>query len=316
MMSTSLRFATLASLTLFLAAPADAAELFRDELASGAGWGINSFGDGDHAATFGYDYSADGIPEAPNSQGGDTATSGVKAVANTDSGSAAAAGFTLYPTGQSFSGSYQLRFDTWTNYDVDERINGGSAGTTEFIGGGVGYDDTSADIGVGAQIIATNDGGSGSDWRAFADGSFLANEDMTGGSRNGFVGHYANFLPGVAPPGSQLQLSFPPGTAGSPGFQWVTFEINTNVDAGRAIVTLEKPDGTRREIVRIDQPYTSDGNIGLYYADLFSSVTSRPDLTFGIFDNVVVSSIDVPEPATGLLVAIGGCLAAVRRRVR
>ncbi|TWT77750.1 hypothetical protein Pla123a_15460 [Posidoniimonas polymericola] len=303
-----------ALLVLALAAtPASAAALYSNEMASASGWGFNAFGSaasaGDYAVTFGYDYSADFIPEAPNSQVGDTATSGVKLEANLAGG--AASGFTLYPTGQSFSGNYQLRFDVWMNYDADERINGGSAGTTEFIGGGIGYDNASADIGAGAQIIATGDGGSGSDWRAFADGTFLAATEYVAGDRNGFNPHYSNFLPGVSPPAGQFQVDDPAGVAGSPGFQWVTFEVNTN--NGLSTVVLEKPNGDRRTVIVIDEPYTSDGNIGLYYADLFSSVTSRPDLTFGLIDNVVVSAI--PEPTAGLLLAVAGCLAGLRRRV-
>ncbi len=67
------RFVSLsyACVLLLLALPAtQAQELFRDELASGVGWGMNATS-ADAAATFGYDYSADGIPEAPNSRGDD-----------------------------------------------------------------------------------------------------------------------------------------------------------------------------------------------------------------------------------------------------
>lgn len=289
-----------------------AQELFRDELTSGAGWGVNA-SSGDSAATFGYDYSADDIPEAPNTLGGDTATTGVKLEANITAGALDV--FTLYPVGQSFTDNYQLRFDAWMNYDADERINGGSAATTELIGGGIGYDDTSADIGAGAQILATGDGGSGSDWRAFADGAFLDPAEMAAGDRNGFNAYYSDFLPGVAPPAGQAQVDFPPGIAGSPGFQWVTFEINTA--NGKSAVFVEKPDGDRLLITTINnngaRPYTSDGNISLVYADYFSSVTSRPDLTFGLIDNVVVTQI--PEPSSWLLFAMAcGLILVFRRR--
>lgn len=311
---------TLALTTAFIAgwlpqAQATPIEVYRDQMTIGAGWGINAFGDGDHAATFGYDYSADGVPEAPNTRGGDWAWRGVKLEANTDPGSGEASGFTLYPTGQSFTGNYRLRFDAWMNYDAHERINDGSAGTTEFIGGGLGYDDTSAEINVGAQVVATGDGGSGSDWRAFADGSYLGNPEMTAGSRNGLAPYYADFLPGVAPSLAQAQVSHPAGVAGSPGFQWITFEI-THAN-GLADVWIEKPGGDRLRLTTInqngDRPFTSDGNVGLYYADLFSSVSSRPDLTFGLIDNVVVET--VPEPsALGLLtIGVAGLLRGRRR---
>jgi hypothetical protein len=62
-----------------------------------------------------------------------------------------------------------------------------------------------------------------------------------------------------------------------------------------------------------NRPYTSDGNIGLVYADFFTSVTPRPDLTFGVIDNVVVTQI--PEPASALMLLAGLTgIAAVRRR--
>ncbi len=128
---------------------------------------------------------------------------------------------TLYPLGENFAGNYQLRFDAWTNYDADERVNGDSAGTTEFLGGGVGYDNVTADVASGAQLIATNDGGSGSDWRTFKSPPqfFVSAAAMEAGDRNGATAYYSDFLPGVAPPMEQAQVSFPAGIAGSSVFQ-------------------------------------------------------------------------------------------------
>lgn len=267
--------------------------LFRDQMLSGVSWGVNA-SSVDHAATFGYDYSADFIPEAPHSQLGDVATRGVKLEANIVAPDASVV-FTLFPIAQNFNGNYQLRFDAWMNYDADERINGGSAGTAEFIGGRIGYDDIQADIGIGSQILATGDGGSGSDWRVFADNTFLAPADMAAGDRNGFNPYYSDFLPGVAPPAGQAQISFPEGTAGSPGFQWITFEINT--EGGVSSVYIEKPTGERlliAEFVQSTFGSSSNGNIGLMYADFFTSVSPRPDLTFGLIDNVEVRTIPPP----------------------
>ncbi len=295
------RIAALAALALaWGSSPSFAQELYRDQMSSGAGWGLNA-SSLDYIATFGYDYSADAIPEAPNSRVGDTATSGLKMQANLVDGAYSV--FTVYPIGQSFSGDYMLRFDAWMNYDADERINGGSNGTTEFLGGGIGYDDSSADIGPGAQVLATGDGGSGSDWRAFAEGAFLDAAEMTGLSRNGTDLYYADFLPGVAPPAGQVaQTAFPAGTAGSPGFQWITFEIRS--EGGVASVFIERPDTARLEIAEFNgdglRPYTSDGNISLVYADFFSSISPAPAIMFGLIDNVVVSQINpvlAPPPA-------------------
>jgi len=280
-----------------------------DPMDSGAGWGANSTAD--VAITFGYDYSADGIPEAPNSVGG-APTTGMKAEANLSA--EASNFFTAYPIGQNFTGTHQLRFDAWMNFSIAD-YNAGGVGTTEFLGGGLGYDGVTMDVASGAQAICTGDGGSGSDYRAFKDGFFIAAADMAAGTRQGSDPYYADFFPPVSPPQDQEQ-DLGDSIAGSPAFQWVTW-IFTNVD-GIVTVDLQKPDLSTLRIVTIDCLDTSDGssgcsyegNISLFYADFFSSVSPSPELTFGLFDNVYVT--DVPEPASLLLLVVGGLLA--RRR--
>ncbi|HKS36523.1 MAG TPA: hypothetical protein VJW76_04995, partial [Verrucomicrobiae bacterium] len=70
-----------------------------------------------------YDYSADGIPPAPNSGG---TTSGLKMTVNKFEGSDfGAAGINFYPGGQSFSNDFALRFNL---YLVES-----TSGTTEFV---------------------------------------------------------------------------------------------------------------------------------------------------------------------------------------
>lgn len=307
----------LAAFCVALLSDTVSAQLFRDQMNDGSGWGINQGPDTDSSATFGYDYSADGIPEAPHSVGGDDATTGVKLEANNGDFIDSAAFFTLYPTGQNFTGDYRLRFDQWQNYDADEAA-GAAVGTTEFSGGGIGYDNVTADIASGAQAISTGDGGSSNDWRAFKSPPqfFIPDADMVAGDHNASAAHYSDFLPSVAPPVSQGQSAS--SAAGSPGFQWITWEFGVIGD--QVTILIEKPNGDRLNIVRYDKTDTSDGsagvntdgNISLFYADFFSSITPRPDLTFGIIDNVVVN---VPEPATLGLLSLG-LFGLVSRRFR
>lgn len=277
--------------------------LFQDEMTDPNAWGINKGGDSDSSATFNYDYSLDGIPEAPNTLSGDSATRGVKLEANNGDFFEVPAFFTIYPLGQNFTGNYVLEFDMWMNYSTVDREDNGGAGTTEFLGGGIGYDGVTADIASGAQAIVTGEGGSGSDYRAFKSPPqfFIDAADMVGGSRNATDSHYASFFPqgSGAPPVSQGQSPSDPNTnfnrPGSPGFQWVSWRISVVGDT--VLSELVKPNGEDLDIVVYDKTDTSDGssgvttdgNISIFYADFFSSLTVNPSLTFGIVDNVVVS---------------------------
>jgi hypothetical protein len=276
-----------------------AATLYRDQMTDANAWGINRGPDPDSTALFGYDYSADGIPEAPHTLAGDTPTAGVKLEANQGDLTAEAALFTLYPLGQNFTGSYQLRFDAWQNFDARER-QGSALGTTEYLGGGIGYDNVTADVASGAQAIATGDGGTSIDWQAFKSPPQFGVpfSDMSGGTYNGNFAYYSNFFPPLAPPAVQGQTAL--GRSGSPGFQWITWEFS--VMSNLVTINVEKPSGERLEIVRYDKTdrtdgsagVTTDGNVSIFYGDLFPSISSRPDLTFAVVDNVEVTSL--PEP--------------------
>lgn len=80
----------------------------------GSGNGIDDFRINEQVITLPttpYDYSAEGIPAAPN--GNDTL--GLKVTVNKDEATAlGGAGINLYPIGRSFSGDYALRFDMYT----------------------------------------------------------------------------------------------------------------------------------------------------------------------------------------------------------
>ena len=86
------------------------------------------------------------------------------------------------------------------------------------------------------------------------------------------------------------------------------------------VVDVEKPNGDRLRIADIDCTDTSDGsggctsegNISLFYADFFTSVSPNPARMFGLIDNVLVMS--VPEPAAALLIACSAMALGARRR--
>lgn len=286
------------------------------DAASAASWTVNQSVDTDSARTFGYNYSIDGIPEAPNTIGGN-ATSGLKLESNIVAPAAVNA-YTMVPTGQNFTGTHQLRFDFWMNWNTDVAFSG----TTEFLGGGVGHNGTDFDVTSGAQAIWTPDGGSASDWRAFKDGFFVAAGDMAAGTRQGSDPYYADFIPAESPPIDQFQAGV--GVAGSPGFKWWTMVISS-INPGNGVhqvrMFLENPDTLARlPIATMNCNDTSDGssgcsaegNISLFYADFFTSIAPDPLLQFALIDNVVVDG--APEPASLALLGLGGLIALRRRR--
>lgn len=116
------------------------AVIFADDLNdNAAGWMFEStsgnFGIDDASdAVFGFDYSAMGIPEAPNTVMGDAATRGLRIRTNNPgfSGDQAAA----FLEDPNFSGKYTVQVDMWLNWAADENL----IGTTEHGGLYVGND--------------------------------------------------------------------------------------------------------------------------------------------------------------------------------
>lgn len=282
------------------------ATLFSDGMASGAAWTVNAVS-ADDTATFGYNYvAAAGIPLAPG--GGDGL--GLRLDANTTD--ALEGGVTVTPTGQSFSGNYTLSYDVWIQWDST------TGGTTEYAGGGVGYDGTTnnGDLGSGSggYLQLVGDGSSSRDYRMYKDASeqFYASGQYNPAmaTNNGSDPFFASISPIV-----DMSNFDPPQTGatgltslGTPGWNW------THVDM--VVIGLAK---TIR--ISIDGTWmgTIDGNVGssvpltgavqLFHYDRYGSVAGQWGAA--IFDNVVVT--DIPEPASLSLLALGG-LAMLRRR--
>ena len=267
--------------------------------ADATGWIVNTSSD-DTAVTFGYDYSADGIPAAPNSDG---STVGVKFEANIAAPTGAEA-VSISPVGASFTGDYEVRFDMWIN--ANGPFPGGGGGSTEFLTAGVGttgdHLQWAADTADGAWFGVTGEGGSGNsgDFRAHIGGTRQAAESgvyaagSTADSRNNTNAHYADAFPGQSPPAAQA-AAFPGKQTGAlnngaVGFAWRQVSITKVGDSvmwaidGVAIATLGQALGA----------FTTEGNIFVGYYDAFSSVSDNPATSFGLVDNLRVVEIISP----------------------
>ncbi|MGI9455827.1 MAG: hypothetical protein ACR2NU_04655, partial [Aeoliella sp.] len=162
-------FAPLLFLSAFIA-PQSLAQplLFSDAMETGAEWQYSHFGGtgqprtGDiSSATFGFDYSALGVPEAPHSDTGDTAHRGLRLAANLPGlwgGDQIAA---VYEN-PSFTDQYTLQVDVWLNWAADPA----GSGTTEHAGVLAGFNVTDAQGTFspgqnGAGVLYSSDGDAG-----------------------------------------------------------------------------------------------------------------------------------------------------------
>ncbi|MEW6159169.1 MAG: Calx-beta domain-containing protein [Verrucomicrobiota bacterium] len=235
----------------------------------------------DYRAQFAYDYSQDGIPPAPNSQGG--TTTGLKVTVNKDDGTAGgAAGVNLYPAGLNLSGNYAVRFDMFFSVGTDV------GGTTEHAIFGINHSGTLTN----RHNQAGSDGlwfavdGDGSNNRAYA--SYVATSPTTTPTVTiKTAPEFAAFF--TRPP------YFSPDTAGAPSSNplsdnkiWVDVELS---QVGNVVtwkinrVTIFERENTFG--------FTS-GNFMLGYNDQFNSIGSQNN--YVIYDNVRVVRLAGGEP--------------------
>lgn len=280
-----------------------------------ANWTVNDPGLSDIIADFFYDYSAIGVPPAPNGTG----TTGLKMTANNSGG--VFSGFSVSPTGQNFTGEYRLSFDLWQNYAGP--LGPGGSGTTQLSTFGVG---TSGTVPVwpgtatkeSIMFAATLDGGSSADYRAYssaANTSYAAGHSVysaPGGAINNSSPYYAGFG-GVSAPAGQLLL-FPNQTGSTdPGeisFGWRRVVIE--VAGGNATWSV---DGLPFASVPLQGLTLGGGNIFLGHSDTNASSSTDPNdflLNVTLIDNVRVDII--PEPGSVLLLGAAGLLGVMRRR--
>ncbi len=269
---------------LLAAGPSLGATLFSSDLTSAVDFGV--VGTADSAATFGFDYSSVGIPQ---NSGSDTLA--LKLEANVSAG---AVNSIAVVTNQIFSGAYTVEFDMWMNYTGP--LEFGGTGSTEFAGGAIGHDGVTTSFDSGANLTFTGDAGSGTDLRAHENGTLQGLADstfnplLTGLNHPNIGGELGLFAP-VGAPAAQIllhpaQIEFT--RAGAAGFAWRHFIIDVDETAGTAafnvdgidVVTLNANDGTG---------FSASGKVGLLYADFFTSIAGNSAVSFGLFDNLLVT---------------------------
>lgn len=273
----------------------------------------------DFIADFFYDYSAIGVPAAPNGTG----TRGLKMTVNNTTG--VFGGVTVSPTGKSFSGPYSVLFDMWQNYAGP--LGPGGNGTTQFSQYGIGTAGAATQwIGSASKdsvtFGTTLDGGSASDYRAYssaANTSYPSGNAVylsPGSTINNSGAYYMTAFPAVAgAPAAQLG-AFPGQTgstdAGEVSFAWRRVRID--VGGGFASWSI---DGTPLAKVDLSTVSLGGGNILFGHSDTNAAASSDPNdslLNVTLIDNVVVT----PEPGSLALAALAGlgAVACGRRRRR
>ena len=279
-----------------------------------ANWTVNDPGLSDILVNFNYDYSAIGVPPAP----GGVTTRGLKMTANNSGG--VFSGFSVSPTGKSFSGNYQVSFDMWQNYVGP--LGPGGSGTTQLSTYGIGTSGTTsfwpgAAVKESVAFATTLDGGSASDFRAYSSAaptSYASGNSVylsTGSTINNSDAYYAVYTAQSAP---AAQLALYAGQTGmtDPGetsFKWRHVVID--VAGGFANWSI---DGLPLAKVDLSTVTLGGGNIFFGHADTNAGSSTDPNdtlLNITLIDNVQV----VPEPSSlllSLVLAVGAV--AVRRR--
>lgn len=327
------------------------AVLFSDDFDtdSTANWTVNSFvggttasgGSAVNAANFFFDYSTIGIPASPNATGG--STRGLKLQANI-SGTGPTAGLppgiSVSPTGQSFSGNYQLRFDWWTNFIGNTTggigNTGGGSGSTQLSTFGLLSSGTTPNyVGScdGVFYGATPDGASAADYRAYSvtaqSGYATGTTGVNGqnvyaaGTQQNTNAYYATPFPGGNTAPLIQQTTYPltqTGTTvvGTPSFQWndvliekngptITWTVNGTLLATTNTSGFATP--TRGNNILFGQADTSVG--------AGTPAATFQAVDFSLIDNVRVLSV-VPEPGSIAILAAAAAATwpLVSRRLR
>lgn len=309
--------AAAAALCALTTSAAQAAILYSNDFNADttANWTVNDPALSDKIADFYYDYSAIGVPAAP----GGASTRGLKMTANNSGG--VFSGFSVSPTGQTFTGNYRISFNIWQNYAGP--LGPGGNGTTQLSTYGFGTDASTA-FWPGAAtknnvgFATTLDGESANDYRIYSSAaptSYASGNAVYNGatSNNNSNAYYAGFTAQSAP---AAQLLLYPGQTGSTNAGETSFawrKVVIDVENGQATWTIDNLVVGKLSLAGLT---LSGGNIFFGHSD--TNATSSSDandtlLNVTLIDNVEVSSI-VPEPTGPLLAAVGALALVVRRR--
>ena len=260
--------------------------------------------DDDSMIDFGWDYGVLGIPPAP----GSSDTTGIRMAANIVGPNAAM--ISASPTDVSLSGEYSMSFDFWINYNS-------SGGTTEFAGGQIGFNQSMGNPFNGVSVLGNSDGDSSRDVRLYIDDlEQLITDDpnyFSIASVNNSDEPLTSTFMGGTTPDAQTMAPFDPTNVqvtapnGALGYAWHKMTIDVNAD--EAIFHIDD-----LEIARVPSSVGVDGNVALTFGDIFPSVSTKPEFSFGVFDNVVINQVPESNGIFGLVTMALTGLALLRRR--
>ncbi len=283
-------------------------------------------------ATFGFDYSAFGIPAAP----GSSDTLGLRLRANipgsalvpvTTRPAGVTSGLSVSPTGKNFGSNYVVSFYAWSNFNGSPNAsgladNGNSEGGTNNVLFAAGTSGTvplvvaNTTLASGASMdgigfATTGDGGITNDYRVYPkSGTISPITTLNAGSYANTNAYYTSLFPAVAAPAIQQTLSTAEygldaantqaglTQVGAFGFAWHKVQIVMNGNVAYWFIDNAAIGSLNTSAITL-----GGNNIALGVSDVNSSTTRHPSLLFTVFDNLTVES--VPEPSTVCLSLLG-----------